>query len=963
MLGRNFKTEYADGSYSMNYYNTKSQLIKSVTAGGVVTLYAYDNLGRQVKQAIDMNGNDIIDDADLVTRVTYSYVTQNGKTVSITTQTRSQGANSAVISVKKQSIDGLENWETNLNGVTTHTKLERLGGGNVRQTVTNPDGTKVITNSTNGRVMTVQNVNSDNTDGNLTTYTYDEFDRQIGAAETNGNATVNTASATYDNAGNILTQTVNGQTTSFVYDSMGRRTQITAPGGVVTNTAYYPTGEVRRVDGATYPVEYTYNGLGKQATMTTFKDANTPQVTFWTYNARGEILQKTYADGNSVNYTYNADGQLLTRTWDRGIVTTYTYDNAGRATGYNYSDGVTPAVIITFDFLDRQSIITDAAGTRSFTYGSDQLQISETIPYISGLILSYGYDSAKRKNALTLGNSYSVSYTYDVKGRPASMAFNGKTKSYSYVPGTSNLSGYNVVESGNSIMSASYSYDAHKRLTGITASVNGSTYTHGYTLNDKNQRTGIILADGKNWNFSYDNIGQVTGAMLNNSGNLLSNYSYNYDQIGNRIQATKDNNITSYTSNIVNQYTQINTAVPTYDQDGNMLTNGEWNYIWNGENRMILAQTTTRKVEFAYDYMGRCFERKEYTVANGSWNLDKTVYIVYDEYKQIAEYVNGELHQQYVWDVAGLDTVAFIDKNNSTYMYWTDGNKNVLKLFDATGVLASYSYDPFGKVTASEGLLATDNPFRFSSEYHNDITDLVEYIYRKYDSVMGRWINRDPIEEEGGLNIYGSTNNSPLSIYDNLGLWVLKSNSDKNAARRIYIAENMNDNVKNLARLVKLDPAEFDKWGKIIKGNPKRPCEVSVPNTIYIIDSISYIFVWNSWQWGEERVLKKQGYKIIEINDPNYNDAIATFRQPNIYGVIVIAHGDRDKKGGFLTSDDRVVMPSSVSVNYKLGLLKLLVCYTKTKLTEWQKKVHGYIYSGEVDEVRTWDSLFIHKGN
>ena len=67
------------------------------------------------------------------------------KQVSITTQTRSQGANSAVISVKKQSIDGLENWQTNLNGLTTHTKLERWGGGNIRQTVTNSDGTKVVT--------------------------------------------------------------------------------------------------------------------------------------------------------------------------------------------------------------------------------------------------------------------------------------------------------------------------------------------------------------------------------------------------------------------------------------------------------------------------------------------------------------------------------------------------------------------------------------------------------------------------------------------------------------------------------------------------------------------------------------------------------------------------------------------------------------------------------------------------
>ena len=65
MLGRNFKTEYADGSYSMNYYNARNQLIKSVTPGGVVTLYTYDNLGRQISQAIDMNRNGEIDAADL----------------------------------------------------------------------------------------------------------------------------------------------------------------------------------------------------------------------------------------------------------------------------------------------------------------------------------------------------------------------------------------------------------------------------------------------------------------------------------------------------------------------------------------------------------------------------------------------------------------------------------------------------------------------------------------------------------------------------------------------------------------------------------------------------------------------------------------------------------------------------------------------------------------------------------
>ena len=175
------------------------------------------------------------------------------------------------------------------------------------------------------------------------------------------------------------------------------------------------------------------------------------------------------------------------------------------------------------------------------------------------------------------------------------------------------------------------------------------------------------------------------------------------------------------------------------------------------------------KVEFAYDYTGRCFERKEYSLAGGSWNLDRTVYIVYDEYKQIAEYVNGVLHQQYAWDIAGLDTVAFMSKNNSTYMYWTDGNKNVLKVFDASGEQAGYAYDPFGRVTSASGALANDNPFRFSSEYHNDTTGLVEYIYRKYDPVFGRWISRDPIEEQGGVNVYVMVDNSVIHYDDYLG--------------------------------------------------------------------------------------------------------------------------------------------------------------------------------------------------
>jgi RHS repeat-associated protein len=44
------------------------------------------------------------------------------------------------------------------------------------------------------------------------------------------------------------------------------------------------------------------------------------------------------------------------------------------------------------------------------------------------------------------------------------------------------------------------------------------------------------------------------------------------------------------------------------------------------------------------------------------------------------------------------------------------------------------------------------------------------YGYRYYHPQTGRWINRDPIEEEGGLNLYGFVGNDGVDKWDNLGL-------------------------------------------------------------------------------------------------------------------------------------------------------------------------------------------------
>ena len=558
---------------------------------------------------------------------------------------------------------------------------------------------------------------------------------------------------------------------------MGRQTKVTAPGNVVTNTTYYPTGEVKRVDGATYPVEYTYNGLGMQATLKTFKDADTPQVTSWSYNNRGQMTAKTYADSSSVTCTYNGDGQLLTRTWARDVVATYTYDAAGRMTGLSYSDN-TPSIAVTYNFLDQPVTITDAAGTRTLTYNAQSRLENETIPGImDNMVNSYSYDAYGRlilRQLTTTGTAQAVSgIAYDVKGRVASVGNGADTLHYAYRPGLNRLATATWRNSQNAeLNSRTYAYDTYHRLTGINLN-NVSEVT--YTLNAKDQRTAASYAVGGAWSYSYDEKSQVTGATGNNT-----TYSYTYDGIGNRLTAAEGSNTWSYTSNLLNQYTAINSNQPTYDADGNMLTTGDgWLYTWNGENRLIRAENSDTLVEMAYDYMGRRIEKKvssKGVLSFYSWSLEKHYKFAYDGYKLIAIYDaanNNALLMTFTWQPqsVGLDVPVSMTCDGNTYYYVTDGNKNVTGLLDQAGNrVAEYGYGPFGQLLSAEGELADVNPFRFSSEYYDDETGLVYYNYRYYSPQLGRWTKRDPIGEKDSINLYAMVGNNPANYWDAWGL-------------------------------------------------------------------------------------------------------------------------------------------------------------------------------------------------
>jgi RHS repeat-associated protein len=84
-------------------------------------------------------------------------------------------------------------------------------------------------------------------------------------------------------------------------------------------------------------------------------------------------------------------------------------------------------------------------------------------------------------------------------------------------------------------------------------------------------------------------------------------------------------------------------------------------------------------------------------------------------------------------------------------------------------VVARYDYEPYARSTTVLGTTPTD--FNFAGLYRHSKTNLDLATYRAYDPDLGRWLSRDPIAEQGGLNLYDYVGNDSVNAIDPLGLF------------------------------------------------------------------------------------------------------------------------------------------------------------------------------------------------
>jgi len=212
--------------------------------------------------------------------------------------------------------------------------------------------------------------------------------------------------------------------------------------------------------------------------------------------------------------------------------------------------------------------------------------------------------------------------------------------------------------------------------------------------------------------------------------------------------------------------------------------------VRRASDNVILSQTT-----FVYDGLGRRKVVVEQNVVSGAYLNTRRVSLVYDGMDVVRESEEN-------WGTAG-DTAT---KTTTTYQltrtgniggilartkqvsgqsdrhsfYSYDGTGNVTTISDASqNVQCAYSYSGFGleKVQEASGW---GQPYRYSTKWQHPNSGLVDYGFRFYNPSWGRWINRDPIGEAGGSNLYAMVGNNPINYGDTNGLWGVQFGSGPN---------------------------------------------------------------------------------------------------------------------------------------------------------------------------------------
>lgn len=635
---------------------------------------------------------------------------------------------------------------------------------------------------------------------------------------------------------------------------------VNAGAGDITHWNYDPvTGFLNsKVDasGATTSFKYDYDGLLIRTTLARTVNGQPLTVTYG-YDNANRLTSVNYSDNTpDVVRTYFRDGPLSgvtdalgTRSFTRlptleplsevltggaglygGITITQSYQNAGdpgpvlpgRWSGLAMNNGYAQSAVydqqgrldrltsgqdvFRYGYLGQSDVVSSLAGVRSgvtnlvrtlgFGVGLRLSSVSNVTP-VSTFAVNYPErDLLGRIKRMDQNDGTSWHYQYNDRGevthgqkKAQGTVFPGLTSSYAYDPiGNRREVGFGGNAAGTNLTTAVYSRNSLNQYTSLSATdplqirgsvstqfvvrVNATALTSAETLDEPTDRLGLY------WRAQL-NFSNQSSAVYANTVFLLQN-----DQNTTQIFPGPDVFVPQAPETFA------------YDADGNLQSDGRWNYTWDAENRLTGVETRAdlpaviprHRLSFKYDYLGRRIQKKVETENASTWITTTDQRFVWDDWRLLQRLdATGAIDQEYHW---GLDLSGTLEgagtiggllqvRQAAPATEWAawplfDGGGNVRGLVNRDGGarLAEYEYDAFGQavrqvtLNANFGDVALLNPFRHATKSTDDETGLAYYGFRYFNPRHGNWLSADPLELSGGLNLHGFAGNDTVNEFD-----------------------------------------------------------------------------------------------------------------------------------------------------------------------------------------------------
>jgi RHS repeat-associated protein len=469
-----------------------------------------------------------------------------------------------------------------------------------------------------------------------------------------------------------------------------------------------------------------------------------------------------------------------------------------------------------YDAAKRLTNVTSLAG--SFGYGYDplrHLQVSRLV-LPNGAFITNNYDSVARLLSTTLKSSQSTilnahQYSYNLASQRTQQVFTATNcVNYAY-DGMGQLISAIGKESGGVTNrlheQLGYGYDPAGNLNFRT----NNALRQVFTVNNLNELS----------NASYSGTLTVEGTTTSQATNVTVNaqtaalYGDATFAVGGFTPANGTNIFTAIARDSYGR-TDTNVSISylpssisfTYDQNGNLTSDGSRCFAYDDENQLVSVWVTNVwRSDFVYDGKMRRRIRREYAWQSGAWTLASEVRYVYDGNVVIedrdannlpqVDYTRGRDLSGTLQGAGGIGGLLARTSNSQLLspssaatapsFYHCDGNGNVTCLINSSqAVVARYVYDPYGNLLSQSGSMADANLYRFSSKEFHTVSGLVYYLYRFYDPNLQRWPNRDPLSikittdtwirganlnNQDGLNLYEYACNDPIAQIDPKGLW------------------------------------------------------------------------------------------------------------------------------------------------------------------------------------------------